>query len=484
MAMLNHLYRIRSIEKLLGKGELENQQIYFSPVEDLNDPVEGYKDLLWRGDHVVWRNLLKHYVLCLLNVMPACLNGGPDFDRNILRKVVLAVPSSLPDAPIRSIYEKAATTFLGEPEVQEFLGLMAARTASVRRHELTYYLRGLHSFALHATLKEFAAFGIGDVPTFMVGKDPEEFRRAFSNAMRGAAVLPDIQHATEWSAETFFLLNSSLVSQLHLCNEYKIIDRINTRSAALFTHYFAPTYVTALEQLVHPDLYLACFAANITNASMWGQYGEGHRGVALKFRLTANERGNPAIPIRRIVGATAAKGGETALIYEHRPMECHKVSYSPHFPPIDFFNSLGALSNMKLHTFWYKGDKEGEFSVAAREAFKDQIARETYWNAMETGALSKTPDWSNEEEYRIQYRPGWALKDPTDRLLSYKFEDLAGIVFGARTDLEDKLQIMRIIDKKCAQEKRGDFEFSEILFMPETSTFSVRRLDLVKIKYE
>ena len=33
--MLSHLYRIRSMKKLLGKGELENQQIYFSPVEDL-----------------------------------------------------------------------------------------------------------------------------------------------------------------------------------------------------------------------------------------------------------------------------------------------------------------------------------------------------------------------------------------------------------------------------------------------------------------
>ncbi len=102
--MISHLYRIRSLEKLLWKGELENDQIYFCPVEDLNDPVEGYKDLLWRGDHVAWSNLLKHYVLCLLNVLPMCFIGGPDFDRNIVRKVVGAIPSGLPDAPIRLVY--------------------------------------------------------------------------------------------------------------------------------------------------------------------------------------------------------------------------------------------------------------------------------------------------------------------------------------------------------------------------------------------
>jgi hypothetical protein len=382
------------------------------------------------------------------------------------------------------IYEKVVTAFLKESQVQEFIGLMAARIAPIRRHELTFYLRNLHSFALHAALKEFAEFGLVSVPTFMNGKDPEEFKRNVSNAMKGAAALPDIPHATEWSAETFFLLNSSTISQLHLYSEYQITDRVNTRPIALFTHYFAPNYVAALERLVYPDLYLACFAANVTNASMWGQYGDGHRGAALKFRVTTNEQGNLSIPIRRIVGASAAKGRDTVMILEHLPMECLKVNYSPRFPPIDFFTSLGALSNEKLHTFWYKGDREGEFSNSAKEAFKNQEALDNYWKAFETGALSKTPDWSQEEEYRILYRPSWQLSESKDRLLSYKFEDLSGIVFGARTDLEDKLKIMRIIDRKCAEHKRSDFEFSEILFMPETSTFIERRLDLVKIKHE
>jgi hypothetical protein len=68
-AMLTNLYRIRSIEKLLGKGELEKGQIYFSPVEDLNDPVEGYKDLLWHGDRIAWQNLLKHYDQILTEIL-------------------------------------------------------------------------------------------------------------------------------------------------------------------------------------------------------------------------------------------------------------------------------------------------------------------------------------------------------------------------------------------------------------------------------
>jgi hypothetical protein len=68
--------------------------------------------------------------------------------------------------------------------------------------------------------------------------------------------------------------------------------------------------------------------------------------------------------------------------------------------------------------------------------------------------------------------------------LEYKFEDLSAVVFGARTDLEDKLRVMRIIDKKCAEARRSDFEFYEIRFMPQTSTFIERKLNLVKIRYD
>jgi len=50
--MRKHLYRFRST--VLGKHqELENQDIYFSSLESLNDPMEGFMDLFWSGDEIV-----------------------------------------------------------------------------------------------------------------------------------------------------------------------------------------------------------------------------------------------------------------------------------------------------------------------------------------------------------------------------------------------------------------------------------------------
>ena len=56
-------FRFRSIDALLGKfQELEKQTIYFASPEELNDPMEGLRDIVWDGDKIVWTNFFKHYV--------------------------------------------------------------------------------------------------------------------------------------------------------------------------------------------------------------------------------------------------------------------------------------------------------------------------------------------------------------------------------------------------------------------------------------
>ena len=50
------VYRFRSMKYLLGDKyqELKKQEIYFPRLEQLNDPMEGFRDIFWRGDKIVW----------------------------------------------------------------------------------------------------------------------------------------------------------------------------------------------------------------------------------------------------------------------------------------------------------------------------------------------------------------------------------------------------------------------------------------------
>ncbi len=89
----------------------------------------------------------------------------------------------------------------------------------------------------------------------------------------------------------------------------------------------------------------------------------------------------------------------------------------------------------------------------------------------------------HEEEYRIVMHSGFDMSTKDKRKLKYRFRDLAGIVFGARTDIEDKLKIMRLIDGKCAKRKRSDFKFFEIRYLHTESRFQLFPLDLLKTKY-
>ena len=48
---MTEFYKFRTIEKLLDPSfqELERQTVFFASPDELNDPMEGFQDLVWTG---------------------------------------------------------------------------------------------------------------------------------------------------------------------------------------------------------------------------------------------------------------------------------------------------------------------------------------------------------------------------------------------------------------------------------------------------
>jgi hypothetical protein len=484
MTGIDYLYRYRPIEAALdGFRELEEQHIYFSTPDELNDPIEGFKDLFWCGDAIAWRNLLRHYVLCFLQTTYYCFFAGPEFNPDLVNLYVFSVPETLPEAPIREVYGRVVAEFLEEPSVIRFLELMSTRTTPVRRGELTGYLRALHGFALQIVLKDLQQRGL--LAQKEAGPGVASLETARMNAIRmmeGVTQIASEEYPPEKISEALFSASEAAVEQLLLISAANSADWQRMRPIAFFAQRFPTKYVGALDRLVHRDWYVACFARTPTDHSMWSTYAGGHRGICLVFKPDKTTEGYPQLVLERITGMGGSKKADPEYYRSEVPHVVQPVRYTPQYPAIDFFQSLGAISQSHVDRFWYAG---GESFSKCREAIHSDLGawRKDYWKRFEESAMYKTPEWKHEEEYRIVVHSLFDLGPKDRRKLRYRFQDLAGIVFGARTDIEDKLKILKIIDAKCAKAKRSDFKFFEIRYLPTESRFQMFPLDLLKIKY-
>jgi hypothetical protein len=477
--MISHLYRYRPANAVLGKyEELAKQEIYFSPPEELNDPMEGYKDTFWSGDRILWRNLLRHYLLCLLQTTALCLMAGPEFDRAHLKTIIFSAYQNLPDAPVRAIYQRACDAFIADSNIQILIEALANRTTPLRRDELTHTLRAIHPFALSVLLKQLKREGVDG---FFRDLDALYMQAAVMNETiaRMAAMNSPEQEA----AEVLFSASELIVAQMELIQDYNTPPPPEARALIFLTRDFPTSYVQALDELIHPPCFAACFVANPADASMWGTYGDSHTGVCLKFKTTADSEGRPALNLNGITGWRGGTGMAPEPIHSFHLRSFYKVNYSESYPEIDFFNSMGRLPIPLLNAVWYTGDG-GERSTCHGAGSLDTDAwRQKYWEAFESGAICKTSEWAHEQEYRLLL---WSslndLKDKPSRKLQYKFSDLSGIIFGAKTATDDKLKIMKIVEEKCRAEKRTDFELYQAQYSRADRGFLIAPLSLIRFQ--
>src|ERR1035438_6483306 len=157
--MTQHLYRFRKTV-LGGFQELENQVIYCAPLKDLNDPMEGFKDLFWSGDKIVWRNLLKHYLLCLDHACILFMLNGNSTTIDLAALPALQTDDDLPTQEYKDAFKNSCEIFFNTPFVPECLDGLASRQRPIRRDELCSYLRMLHCHALNAIATSYRTRGI------------------------------------------------------------------------------------------------------------------------------------------------------------------------------------------------------------------------------------------------------------------------------------------------------------------------------------
>jgi Protein of unknown function (DUF2971) len=477
---MEHIYRFRSTQALLeGFQELENQRIYFAAPRELKDPMEGFKDICWRGDAIVWTNLLKHYLLCLMQAVLTAIKQGPDHRFATDDIPVLLTDEALTEAS-RALFDGICSRFFENGEVAELPALLASRISSIRRDELFQLLLFLHFYAL-----KIICMGISPgeplcrIDELLRAKQDSPFR--FREYLTAQKALED-KHLN--SGDLFERMNfeaASIIAQTILIRDYNATSEPNGAAWNTISSAFPGMYTDQLERLLYNDWYVACFVAEPTHAAMWGIYGDGHQGACLKFRTVPNATGKPSLMLRTAVGIGGHKDA-AAPIYNDVAHELYEVRYSGQYVEIDFFRSMGRLTRPQL-AFWFMDSKGGTSSTGRDLMEESERWRQEYWANFHNTITTKLPDWKHESECRITLRSDIIdLSEKANRKLRYRFADLEGIIFGIKTPHQAKIEVRRIIESKCRKEGLKDFEFHQAYYSRQTGKIETSRLNLLKFK--
>ncbi|PHR58200.1 MAG: DUF2971 domain-containing protein [Arcobacter sp.] len=443
----NTYYRFRSIDRLLGKdNELEEQTIFFASPEELNDPMEGFRNIFFSGDTIVWKNLFRHYLLCLEQVSQLLIISGEEHYTILDKDIpVFKTYNDFETKEYEQLFENISTEFF---EIcQEFIEKVSTRTTAISSNELNMYLSSVHHIAIEIIEENFVKKNF--IPERATPYSFDTGIMEQTTKMIDAVEKMILENDHDDKIEEIFRIQKMITDDIKLTrniNQNFIFDFPN-RNFVLID--FVEKYINGLEILLYPKWYTSCFMTESHNSSVWGHYGDSHQGVCLIFEADQNNLLN----LNGMDSSTNRK-------FEFKPVE-----YENEFIGIDFFSLLGRLPVPKLLSTWYQGDNKTISQCADGILNNTDSWRKNYWNIFHRDILTKTKDWKYENEYRLILSS--IFEDETtveQRMKTYNFNSLKGLIFGIKTSLEDKAKIFEIIKKKCNSHQRNDFKFYQAYY--------------------
>jgi hypothetical protein len=457
---VEYIYRLRSIDALLKNHELEKQEIYLSPFHKLNDPMEGYSDVFWRGDTILWENLLNNYILhlCWTTIHFFLLENSTTFKPPDLQ--VTLSEQHLPTDQFRKIVQNTCNRFFLYHSTTETLNAFKSDTA-LRMRGLGFLLMSFHRAALYSLFEELAAYKLIKPELLQTLKTPNS---SIANLLSLAANI-NIEDEKNNIFETLGSAAIAINKELSL----QFLNQKNIKSHAEKTLFliieFPWYYAESIASITSHDVRVACFTSNCENSSMWSTYADNHRGAALMFE-PQKDTGDLSLTLSTATSVSTSQARPDSIIgYSKGKHRLHKVTYNSRAPTIDFFQSIGKLPWPQLLQQWYTR-QDGSISPVVRQInSNEENWRKHYWDSITDIAKTKLEDWKHEQEFRLIIPDilGLKAKHPTAK---FEFSELAGLVFGLKTSTKDKLEIIRIIDEKCRQNNREKFIFKQITYDP------------------
>ncbi|MDX7799013.1 DUF2971 domain-containing protein [Aeromonas caviae] len=445
---MGYVYKLRNTRSLLSDfHELENQEIFFASPEELNDPHEGFINLYWQGDSVVWKNLLRYYIFNLTVLLQTAHSNNEIELSDKAIHLNLHINNSIDTNVRESAYNVLESDFLGTTPVNEIIKYLSDNNVKLFSDELFYLLGCLHLLVLKNICN--AIKGTSDYVFFRIIEN--------ANFDFNASDFINIYESGKLSEAAASNKNSQLVTH------FKPLDENENITLRKNYHYILKEYslgfINRLRELTYNDVYISCFMREFPNTDMWSYYGDSHKGCCLIFRTTKPEyldeyTRNPDDDVLKITRFGGAKEID---------MKIEPVIYNNEYPEVNFFDSVGEIRRDIYQECWLSDGNLQSYYFSNRYKNIDEWRR-TYYSNMHSLFFRKTCHWSKENELRSIIT---TFSDETAveyRKVTYRFDSLSGIVFGMKTSHADKCNIVRVIRDKCKENNVDDFKIYQAFY--------------------
>lgn len=475
---MSKYYRFRSAERLLGRpatadtparpGELDDLTIYFASPQELNDPLEGFRETNFQGDIIVWRNLLKHYTMTLyamvLNVYTEEGDGGTIH--------INLRPNNFPPQS-RSLLQEIFDLVLSSTPIKSYIESIVSTNRIVSRLELSVHFTTMHNAILSYIMDKLdGPIEIPDAPAFKaVQKNVLDFI-----SIRSHEILAEGRNPTTSIYSNF----KSKIKQQALRGNAARESNLSKGKMRLLIG-FPEEFCQQLEYLMFPHWYVACFMKSCANSSIWGSYGDNHKGICLIYKSRKFRGSNcltlSKLPLEFVQAYNALRPKEEYHLTMPLQLPLTDVSYSAAYSKPNFFTSIINEQKEWALSYWYT-DESGTASTCATWLYNKPSEMITqYKDEFQKSCTTKMAHWENESESRVIIL-GLPWK-PEERLARYSFSELDGLIFGINTSDETKFRVIRKIAEHCAEHRRSDFKFYQARFDESYSSIEHDHLEYI-----
>ena len=473
-------YRFRHMEALLkGYNELENEYLYFSSTKELNDPLEGYMDIDFKGDKIIWTNFFKNYIFSLFTFLRIFYLSGnsKELTEDDIHVRFNSEIKDLCSSKDDGHYKIACDEILSNKLIKYIIENYSIREMPITKNELNFILVNVHIYILSGFNKIDVDKGILNLDKNFVNERLDFYLAGQDEIIKSLEKLKEAKDFGEKEREIAIFMemffNNNAGNLPYSNNEFSRSDEIRYKNFSLLINY-PKIYLNKLDEIMYLKPYVACFSDSYNDLSMWGYYADSSKGACLIFKSV--QKGNDYyLPIER----TSSLNNDSINVNEIEnfdDMQLKKVEYSKQMPTVPFFRSLGRETMPNLKKYWYMLDDKISKTV---EDILDESGikkwREEYWERIDEQINTKQENWAHEREYRISLVP---LFDDTydtkeKRRLRYKFDNLEGLIFGINASEENKLNVKKILLDKCKKHNRKEFKMYQAIYNNVTGKIDI-----------